>query len=59
VDSDEHRRTMGCRGKPSPAQKGTNELPLHNSGRQCQAGTNEGPDQMPIALWRTPGLRRF
>ena len=28
-------------------------------GQQCEARTNEGPDPMPIRLWRTERLRRF
>jgi hypothetical protein len=60
VDSDEHRRTMRRR---NPARfshrKAHTKLHLHNPGQQCEARTNEGPDPMPIRLWRTERLRRF
>src|SRR5204863_2675303 len=44
VDSDEHGRSLTGRGKQLPAGR-RSQQPLHNSGRQCKAGTNEGPDQ--------------
>jgi hypothetical protein len=52
VDSDEHRRTMGRRGNPSHRRARTNWT-FTTTGQRCKAGTNEGPDPMPIGLWRT------
>ena len=50
-------RPAGRRGvrRSGPARRaGQQPVPLHNSGRQCQAHGTKDPDQTPRPLWQTP-----
>ena len=54
MDSDEHRRTLTRRGKRiASTRERTHPQHFTTTRRPCQAGRNEGPDQMPYRLWRT------